>query len=105
LTLHDIQRLFEQHGREQYTGEPVTHREHALQSATLGKRGGASEALITAAMLHDLGHLLHDISGTLSAEGAVRLRLWDHQAKQPGMVTPPLAHFLQKARHRALTDH
>jgi predicted HD phosphohydrolase len=56
-------------------------------------------------MLHDLGHLLHDISGTLSAKGAVRLRLWDHQAKQPGMVTPPLAHFLQKARHCALTDH
>jgi predicted HD phosphohydrolase len=39
------------------------------------------------------------------AEGAVRLRLWDDQAKQPGVVTPPLAHFLQKARHCALTDH
>ena len=69
LTLQDIESLFDQRGHEQYTGEPVTHLEHALQSATLGEREGASDALVTAALLHDLGHLLHDLSGTPSAEG------------------------------------
>lgn len=49
LTLHEIETLFEHRGHEQYTGEPVTHLEHALQSATLGEREGASDALITAA--------------------------------------------------------
>ena len=69
LTLHEIETLFEHRGHEQYTGEPVTHLEHALQSATLGEREGASDALITAALLHDLGHLLHGMSGTPSAQG------------------------------------
>ena len=28
------------------------------------------------------------------AQTAVRVRLWDDQAKRPGAVTPPLAHFI-----------
>jgi phosphonate degradation associated HDIG domain protein len=180
LTLLDIEALFHQRGGEQYTGEPVSHLEHALQSATLGELEGASDELVTAALLHDLGHLLHDIPGSPSAHGvddvhqyrvlpflrglfpeevtgaiqrhvdakrylcatragyhealsedskrslklqggvfsaeqadafiaesgasgAVRLRLWDDQAKRPGMPTPPLAHFLDRARRCVLT--
>jgi predicted HD phosphohydrolase len=36
------------------------------------------------------------------AEEAVRLRLWDDLAKSATMVTPPLAHYLQRARRCAL---
>jgi phosphonate degradation associated HDIG domain protein len=182
LTLQDIEQLFAQRGHEQYTGEPVSHLEHALQSASLGEREGASDELVTAALLHDLGHLLHDMPGTPSmegiddvhqyrvvpflrglfpqevigaierhvdakrylcatragyyealsndskrslqlqggifsreqaeqfiaepgAEGAVRLRIWDDQAKQAGLATPTLSHFLQRARRCSLTAH
>jgi phosphonate degradation associated HDIG domain protein len=178
LSFEDIERLFAERGDEQYTGEPVTQLEHALQSAALGEAEGASDALVTAALLHDLGHLLHDLGETPTlrgvddvhqyralpflrglfgddvldpiklhvdakrylcavrpeyhdalsddskrslmlqggifstdeaatfiaqpgAEGAVRLRLWDDQAKTADRATPPLSHFLARARRCA----
>ena len=59
LSLDDIQTLFDRHGDIAYSGEPVTQLEHALQTAALAEEAGASDALITAALLHDLGHLLN----------------------------------------------
>ena len=44
LTLSDIEHLFNQRGHEQYTGEPVTQLEHALQSAALGEAGSHAMA-------------------------------------------------------------
>ena len=61
LTLHDIDTLFARRGAEQYSGEPVTQLEHALQTAALAEQHGADDALVTACLLHDLGHLLHDL--------------------------------------------
>ncbi len=69
LNLDDIEKLFEQRGDEQYTGEPVTQLQHALQSAYLGEKEGASDELVTAAFLHDLGHMLHDLGETPSMQG------------------------------------
>jgi phosphonate degradation associated HDIG domain protein len=69
LTLEDIERLFRQRGGEQYSGEPVTQLQHALQSAALGEAEGASDELVTAALLHDLGHLLHDLGATPTLQG------------------------------------
>jgi phosphonate degradation associated HDIG domain protein len=69
LTLSDIERLFEERGGEQYSGEPVTQLQHALQTAALGEAEGASDALVIAALLHDLGHLLHDLGDTPSLHG------------------------------------
>ena len=65
LTLAEIETLFAQRGDEQYSGEPVTQLEHALQTALLAEQEGASDALVTAALLHDLGHLLHDLGTDL----------------------------------------
>lgn len=69
LTFSDIARLFQERGDEQYSGEPVTQLQHALQTAALGEAEGASDALVTAALLHDLGHLLHDFGETPSLRG------------------------------------
>ncbi|HEY8050790.1 MAG TPA: phosphonate degradation HD-domain oxygenase [Ramlibacter sp.] len=181
LSLEDIEAIFAARGGEQYTGEPVTHLEHALQSALLAEAQGASDAMVTAALLHDLGHLLHDFGDTPTAHGiddihqyralpflragfgsdvldpirlhvdakrylcatregyfaglsddskrslglqggifnagqaaafilqagaadAVRLRLWDDAAKSAGAATPPLAHFLARARRCMLAQ-
>ena len=178
LSLSDIETLFARRGGEQYSGEPVTQLEHALQTAALAESNGADDELITACLLHDLGHLVHDLGGSptlrglddvhqyaalpflrglfpdrvldgiqlhvdakrylcatlpgyeeaLSADSkrslklqggvfsadqaatfiarpgaaeAVRLRRWDEQAKVEGGVTPPLAHFLARARRCA----
>ena len=69
LTFDDIAHVFARRGHEQYAGEPVTQLEHALQSATLAEREGADDDLVTAALLHDLGHLLHDHGATPTLRG------------------------------------
>ncbi|RYX90204.1 MAG: HD domain-containing protein [Comamonadaceae bacterium] len=174
LAFDDIERLFQLHGGTQYSGEPVTQTEHALQTAFFAEQAGADDELVTAALLHDLGHLLNDRGDTptlrgvddlhqycvlpflrglfstrvlgaiaghvdakrylcatrpgyeaaLSADSqrslvlqggvfsaaeatafaaqphamdAVELRLWDDRAKIEGLVTPTMAHYLQKA--------
>ena len=175
LDLAEIARLFAERGGVAYAGEAVSQREHALQCAWLAEQADAGDALVTAALLHDLGHLLIAEHQTLSqsptelgiddrhqhialpllrgafgvevrepirlhvdakrylcatrpgyfsqlspdsvrslalqggvmdaeaaqrfashrwAGDAVRLRLWDEEAKVEGLKTPPLAHFL-----------
>lgn len=69
LTFADIETLFHERGAQQYAGEPVTQLEHALQTAMLAEREGAGDELITAALLHDLGHLLHNLGATPSLQG------------------------------------
>ncbi len=53
--------LFRRRGASRYGGEAVTQLEHALQAATFALREEADAALVTAALLHDVGHLLHDL--------------------------------------------
>jgi phosphonate degradation associated HDIG domain protein len=178
LSLPDIELLFARFGASQYSGEPVTQLEHALQTAHLAEQSDAGDALVTACLLHDLGHLLNpqgrgfddtpslrgiddthqyvalpflrglfpdavlapiklhvdakrylcqinvdyhsrlsdDSKRSLALQGgvfdaeqaaafiaqdgardAVMLRQWDDLAKQADLVTPSLAHFLNRA--------
>jgi gamma-butyrobetaine dioxygenase len=55
--------LFEQQGASEYLGEPVTQAEHMLQAAAGAQAGGASDALIAASLLHDVGHFTGPVSG------------------------------------------
>ena len=161
----------------------MTQLEHALQSACLAEQAGSDDELITACLLHDLGHLLNEHGGSgeasptlhglddvhqyaalpflrglfpdrvlggiqlhvdakrylcatvpgyeaalspdsvrsLKLQGgvftaeqaaafiarpgaadAVKLRRWDDLAKVEGAPTPPLAHYLARARRCAL---
>lgn len=57
----EICQLFEKRGDSLYGGEGVTQLEHGLQAALLAEQDGADAALIVAALLHDIGHLLHDL--------------------------------------------
>ena len=69
LQFADIEALFSAHGHIEYSGEGVTQLEHALQAATLAEKEGADDPLVTAALLHDLGHLLNLQGDTPSARG------------------------------------
>jgi phosphonate degradation associated HDIG domain protein len=69
LTIEGICVLFERHGDRMYSGEPVTQLQHALQTAHAAEVSGADAALITAALLHDLGHLLNDQGATPTERG------------------------------------
>ena len=69
LSLADIAQLFARHGAEQYSGEPVTQLEHALQTAHFAEQSEANDALVTACLLHDLGHLLNHQGETPTLRG------------------------------------
>jgi phosphonate degradation associated HDIG domain protein len=47
----------------------VTQREHALQAAWLAEQAGCPDALIVASLLHDVGHLVHDLGANPAADG------------------------------------
>jgi phosphonate degradation associated HDIG domain protein len=57
--LDRIERLFAERGGSEYHGEAVTQLEHALQAAALAERDGLPPDAVAAALLHDIGHLLH----------------------------------------------
>ncbi|HEX2542625.1 MAG TPA: HD domain-containing protein [Caldimonas sp.] len=69
LSLDDIEQLFARHGSAQYSGEPVTQLEHALQTAHLAEQSEAGDELVTACLLHDLGHLLNEQGETPTLRG------------------------------------
>jgi phosphonate degradation associated HDIG domain protein len=69
LSLADIELLFARHGAAQYSGEPVTQLEHALQTAHFAEQSEASDELVTACLLHDLGHLLNEQGETPTLRG------------------------------------
>lgn len=48
--------IFERRGDEEYLGEPVTMAEHMLQSAHFAEEAGEPDIVVTAALLHDIGH-------------------------------------------------
>jgi phosphonate degradation associated HDIG domain protein len=64
-----IEELFRNKGGSLYGGEEVTQEEHALQAAKLAEESGASPAIIAAALLHDVGHLLHNLPDDAPDEG------------------------------------
>ncbi len=69
LAIADIEQLYRDHGTLAYSGEPVNQIEHALQGARLAEEEGAGDALVTAVLLHDLGHLLNRQGETPTARG------------------------------------
>jgi phosphonate degradation associated HDIG domain protein len=56
-------------GGEAYFGEPVTVLEHSLQAAWFVQKKKGAETLVAAALLHDLGHLLHDAGEDAAKRG------------------------------------
>jgi phosphonate degradation associated HDIG domain protein len=67
--IQEIADLFARRGLEMYAGEPITQTEHALQAALQAEQSGADSALITAALLHDVGHLLHGLDEDCAEDG------------------------------------
>jgi phosphonate degradation associated HDIG domain protein len=66
--LEQIRAAFARRGLEHY-GEGVSQLEHALQCAACAERDGAGPALIAATLLHDIGHLIHDLPVDIADQG------------------------------------
>lgn len=65
----DVVRLFRALGHSDYGGEAVSQLEHALQAATIALQHQESVEVVIAALLHDIGHLLHDLPENAPLEG------------------------------------
>jgi len=67
MTVYDeLVSLFAARGDGEYFGEAITQGEHALQAAYFVREGGGSDALVVAALLHDVGHLVVDVPSDLA---------------------------------------
>jgi gamma-butyrobetaine dioxygenase len=64
-----IFRLFANGGDAAYFGESVSQSEHALQTAHLADKANVADSLVVAALLHDIGHLLHGLPETIAKQG------------------------------------
>lgn len=60
--------LFERFGMVYY-GEDATQLQHALQAAELARRNRCSDALIAAALLHDVGQFIDDAGNAAESLG------------------------------------
>jgi [1-hydroxy-2-(trimethylamino)ethyl]phosphonate dioxygenase len=94
-------RLFTERGGSQYGGEPVTQLEHALQTAYFAEREGATPELIAAALLHDVGHLLHALPDDAPDRGVddaheALAAAWLAQRFPPAVAAPVAMHVAAK---------
>jgi len=56
--IEEISQVLRDIGAERYGDGSVSQLQHALQCAALAEREGSSAELITAALLHDIGHMV-----------------------------------------------
>ena len=108
-SVDEVLDLFRTWGTEHYD-EEISQLDHGLQSAALARAEDASDALVAAALLHDVGHLLELRSGGV-ADGDVDDDL-GHEGRGarwlaelfPASVTGPIALHVAAKRYRAAVD-
>ena len=67
-TLEDVLKTYREHGHRAY-GESVTELQHALQCATFAQQAGEPPVIIAGALLHDYGHLCHNLGEDIADHG------------------------------------
>ncbi|MFQ6573503.1 phosphonate degradation HD-domain oxygenase [Pseudomonas sp. UM16] len=63
--------LYQQHGDEDYIGEPVSQLEHMSQAAQLALDEGFDDEVVLAAFFHDIGHICGGAEGDMGGYGVV----------------------------------
>ena len=107
-SLADIRALFDGKGHREYSGEPVSQLEHALQTALLAEEAGAGGELITACLLHDFGHLSNDQGETPTLRGVDDRHQYHGVSVLKGMfadaVLVPIRLHVDAKRYLCATD-
>jgi gamma-butyrobetaine dioxygenase len=67
--IDELATLFAGPGAEDYLGEAVSQAEHMCQAAMLARATGAGDALVAAALLHDVGHFHGPVTGAALMTG------------------------------------
>ena len=61
--------IIEGKGHRRYGLSAINQTAHALQAARLAEQAGCDAALITACLLHDIGHMVHDLGDDPAKDG------------------------------------
>ena len=67
-SLDEVIALYREKGHRHY-GEAVTELQHALQCATFAQQACEAPIVIAASLLHDYGHLCHDLGEDVANHG------------------------------------
>lgn len=67
-TMRAIRAAFDKRGQDSY-GEGVSQLDHALQCGLCAERDAATPAMVVATLLHDIGHMLHDLPDDIADHG------------------------------------
>jgi phosphonate degradation associated HDIG domain protein len=68
-TVAGLAELLEGKGSRRYGLSDVNQLQHALQAALQAEQYGCSATLVTAALLHDIGHMVHNLGENPAEEG------------------------------------
>jgi phosphonate degradation associated HDIG domain protein len=93
--------LFDGPGAEDYLGERVSQSQHMCQAGTLAESAGAPDALVAAALLHDVGHFQGEVSGQDLMSGTDNhhsdtAAAWLSRWFPPGVTEPVRLHVAAK---------
>lgn len=100
--------IFKRRGADSYLGEDITMSEHMLQGALLAEEAGASDELIAAALLHDIGHYTNEFPDDALVQG-----IDNHHDKAgaavlapffPGVVVDCVRYHVAAKRYLCATD-
>jgi len=106
--IEEIFNVMESEGGRRYDAESITQLEHALQCAANAEGADAPPSLITAALLHDIGHLINpDARDAIKRnedarheyQGAAYLAQWFGED-----VWQPVRHHVAAKRYLTATD-
>src|ERR1700758_4969206 len=67
--LAELGGLLEGKGAHRYGLSDVNQLQHALQAALLAEQAGCDASLVAAALLHDIGHMVHGLGENPADEG------------------------------------
>ena len=100
-TVESLLALLQDKGARRYGLHDVSQLQHALQAAMQAEQQGCEPALIVAALLHDVGHMVHGLGDNPAAEGVddrheVVGHAWLSASFGPAVTEPVRLHVAAK---------
>lgn len=96
-----IQDIYEYKASGRYGLSQLNQYAHAVQAADLARKAGSSDALVLAALMHDIGHMIHNLGDHPAAAGIddcheERGAMWLTQFFGPDVTEPVRLHVAAK---------
>ena len=104
----EIEEIYTLRAQARYGLEDISQLQHALQSAMLAEMRGEAPALVLAALLHDVGHMIHKLGENPAEEGIddrheILGAKWLAR-RLPAAVSEPVRLHVEAKRYLCATD-